>query len=89
MYISSLQNLDQKIRSERPPIQVNGDYFRCHLKYILDMRHELIQLAECIVKEQFDEAFWDFYGEGVSCPGKPHSSDCEFAISEGFIWSIG
>ena len=42
---------------------VNGDLFRSSLEAILDMDHELVQLAGLISWDRFDDAFGQYYHE--------------------------
>ena len=41
----------------------NGDLFRSSLEAILDMDHELVQLADLINWDRFDDAFGQYYHE--------------------------
>ena len=59
------------MRPQSPPTQVSGDLFRSRLENILDLRHELCQLADQIPWTRFDEAFGDLYSERTGSPGKP------------------
>ena len=47
------------------------DLFRHRLENILDMRHELVKLAELIEWNSLTEEFGHFYSEGKGRPGKP------------------
>ena len=47
------------------------DLFRHRLENIIDIRHELIRLSECINWSSLAEEFGGFYSEEVGRPGKP------------------
>ena len=52
------------------PSQSEADMFRNRLENMIDMRHELVRLADLIDWKRFDEAFGGLYAE-KGRPGLP------------------
>ena len=59
------------MKPSRDPPSGNADLFRSRLENIIDMRHELMRLADAIAWSFFEDAFEAFYSEEVGPASRP------------------
>jgi transposase, IS5 family len=59
------------MRPKRGDGAEGGDLFRAKLSHQIDRRHPLVQLAEVIAWQMFEERFGTLYHDSVGRPGKP------------------
>lgn len=52
-----------------------GDLIRCRLDQIIDMKHELVQLAQATAWSFLEERFGEVYSDGPGMPRLPDPAD--------------